>query len=425
MTTIRNLDLSKHPCFNKEVKGRFGRVHLPVAPKCNIKCNYCNRKYDCVNESRPGVTSTVLSPEQSLEYMRRVLEKEPRISVAGIAGPGDPFANGEQTMETMRLLRQEFPELILCLASNGMAIGPYIEELAEIGVSHVTITINAVDPAIGAKIYGWVTDGKVVYRGMQAAELLLARQLEAVRKLKENNITVKINSIIIPGINDNHIIEVAKKMQYLGADLLNCMALFPNVDTPFGDIEQPGKKMVNAIRREAEQYMPQMRHCTRCRADAVGLLDDDKTEEFRGCLSACAKLPTVAKIERPYIAVATLEGILVNQHLGEAEKFQIWGKKEDTLLLIEEREAPDQGGGLRRWIRLSKILGDCQAVLVSGIGATPYEILSKSGIKPLTMNGFIEDGLKRVFGGKDVSVLQARKETCSKGGCSGQGGGCL
>ena len=66
---------------------------------------------------------------------------EPRISVAGIAGPGDPFANGEQTMETMRILRREFPELILCLASNGMAIGPYIEELAEIGVSHVTIIV--------------------------------------------------------------------------------------------------------------------------------------------------------------------------------------------------------------------------------------------------------------------------------------------
>ena len=93
--------------------------------------------------------------------------------------------------------------------------------------------------------------------------------------------------------------------------------------------------------------------------------------------------------------------------------------------MIEEREAPDQGGGLRRWVRLSKILGDCQAVLVSGIGATPHEILNKSGIKPLTMNGFIEDGLKRVFEGKDVSVLQARKETCSKGGCAGQGGGCL
>ena len=425
MTTLQNLDLSKHPCFNKEVKGRFGRVHLPVAPKCNIKCNYCNRKYDCVNESRPGVTSSVLSPEQSLHYMRKVLAKEPRISVAGIAGPGDPFANGDQTMETMRLLRREFPELILCLASNGMAIGPYIEELAEIGVSHVTVTINAVDPDIGARIYGWVRDGKIVYRGRQAAELLLARQLKAVKKLKEHGITVKINSIIIPGINDQHIVAVAAKMQELGADLLNCMALFPNVDTPFGNIEQPGKEMVNSIRRAAEAYMPQMRHCTRCRADAVGLLDDDRTEEFRGCLSACAKLPAPAAPERPFVAVATMEGILVNQHLGEAETFQIWEEKEGSFRLVDERPAPEHGGGLRRWLRLAKTLGDCQAVLVSGIGATPHEILTKSGLKPLTMNGFIEEGLKRVFAGEDLTVLQARKETCATGGCSGQGGGCL
>jgi len=170
--------------------------------------------------------------------------------------------------------------------------------------------------------------------------------------------------------------------------------------------------------------MPQMRHCTRCRADAVGLLEDDKTEKFRGCLSACAKLPAAASQERPYVAVATLEGILVNQHLGEAEKFQIWEKKEETFRLVEERVAPDQGGGLRRWVRLSKTLADCRAVLVSGIGETPHEILSKSGLKPLTMNGFIEDGLKRIFAGKDVSVLQARKESCKS--CSGgKGAGCL
>ncbi len=91
-------DFRSHPCFNADAKGKFGRVHLPVAPKCNIKCNFCDRKYDCVNESRPGVTSTILSPEQAGIYMQRVLEKEPRISVAGIAGPGDPFANGPETI---------------------------------------------------------------------------------------------------------------------------------------------------------------------------------------------------------------------------------------------------------------------------------------------------------------------------------------
>ena len=41
----------------------------------NIQCNYCKRGYDCVNESRPGVTSEVLSPEQALAYTIRLKEK--------------------------------------------------------------------------------------------------------------------------------------------------------------------------------------------------------------------------------------------------------------------------------------------------------------------------------------------------------------
>lgn len=424
MTTLQTVDYTRHPCFNPKVKGQFGRVHLPVAPKCNIKCNFCNRKYDCVNESRPGVTSTVLSPEQAKIYMQKVLEAEPRITVAGIAGPGDPFANPDETMATMRLVRQEFPDTILCLASNGLGIAPYVDELAEIGVSHVTITVNAVDPEIGAKVYSWVRDGNVLYRGRQAAELLLSRQLTAIEKLKRHGITVKINSIIIPGVNDGHIVAVAARMKELGADLLNCMAMFPNVDTPFANIPEPSKAMVAEIRREAEEYLPQMRHCTRCRADAVGLLGDDKTDEMRGCLSACASLPAESGGSRPYVAVATLEGVLVNQHLGEAERFQIWEERDDAFHLVEERPAPKANGGMQRWTALARLLGDCRAVLVSSIGETPQNILGKAGVKPVVMSGFIENGLKAVYRGEGVSALKGRRSPCAKGACSGSGGGC-
>ncbi|NTV13340.1 MAG: radical SAM protein [Desulfobulbaceae bacterium] len=419
-------DFAKHPCFNAKVKGQFGRVHLPVAPKCNIKCNFCNRKYDCVNESRPGVTSSILSPDQALTYMEKVLAKEPRITVAGIAGPGDPFANPEETMATLRGIRKRFPEMILCLASNGMAIGPYIPELAELDVSHVTITVNGVNPAITSQIYSWVSDGKVLYRGIQGAELLLARQLAAIKGLKAHGITVKVNNIVVPGINDQHVEEVAAAMQELGVDLLNCMALFPNVDTPFADLPQPGKEEMAALRAKAEKYLPQMRHCTRCRADAVGLLDEDRTEEFRGCLSACATLPKPAPVEeRPYVAVATMEGVLVNQHLGEAERFQIWQKGVEGFQMVEERLTPESGGGIRRWLRMGKLLGDCRAVLVSGIGEKPREILAKTGVRPVEMNGFIEAGLAAVYEGKKVEQLKARKVKCAGGGCAGGGGGCV
>jgi len=417
------LDIKRHPCFNAEVKGECGRVHLPVAPKCNILCNYCNRKYDCVNESRPGVTSSVLTPRQALAYLEQVLEKEPRITVAGIAGPGDPFANPQETLETIRLVRGRFPDLLLCLATNGLGLLSHLQALADLHVSHVTLTVNAVDPEIGQKIYPWVRDGKQLYRGLKAAELLLGRQLEAIAGLKSLGIMVKVNTIIIPGVNEDHVPAVAQTMAALEVDVLNCMPMYPNAGTPFAEIPEPTAEQMVLLRAKAGKFLPQMRHCTRCRADAVGLLEEDRTEELRGCLSACAEMNPLWAPDRPYVAVATQEGLLVNLHLGEATSFQIWGPGETGgFRLIEERPAPATGGGGDRWWAMAQTLRDCRAVLVSAVGETPKAVLTESGTLPLEMTGFIEEGLKAIYEGGAVSFFKARKGGLAKG-CPGKGMG--
>lgn len=79
----------------------------------------------------------------------------------------------------------------------------------DLQVSHVTITANAVDPEIGRQIYRWVRDGNKVYRGLAAAELMLQRQLAAIAALKDGGLTVKVNTIVIPGVNDEHVPAVA------------------------------------------------------------------------------------------------------------------------------------------------------------------------------------------------------------------------
>ncbi|MDZ7642052.1 MAG: radical SAM protein [Desulfurivibrio sp.] len=418
-------DLSRHPCFNAGVKGQFGRVHLPVAPKCNIKCNYCNRKYDCVNESRPGVTSTILTPEQALAYMEKVLVAEPRITVAGIAGPGDPFANAAETLGTMQLLRYYYPELILCLSSNGLELAPHVDEVASIGVSHVTVTVNGIDPQITRQIYSFVRQGKVFYRDLQGAELLLARQLKAIEKLKSRGITVKVNFIVIPGVNDQHADATAKVMAELGVDLFNCMAMLPNADTPLATYGEPDRPLMEQLRAQCEEHLPQMRHCRRCRADAVGLLEQDRSGELAGCLNACATLPPPSEQPRPYVAVASLEGMLVNQHLGETTSLLIYEQVEDGYLLREERPAPRPGGGVGRWQALTRVLNDCRAVLVSDMGDSPRQILSEAGIQPVTMSGFIEAGLTAIYTGEGLHSLQRRApKSCSAGGCQGTGTGC-
>ena len=60
------MNLDNHPCFNKKSCKDFGRVHLPGAQAWNIQANFCKRKFDCVNEGRPGVSSSFLSPDQAM-----------------------------------------------------------------------------------------------------------------------------------------------------------------------------------------------------------------------------------------------------------------------------------------------------------------------------------------------------------------------
>ncbi len=284
-----------HPCFSREASASCGRVHLPVAPGCNIQCNYCNRRHDCVNESRPGVTSAILTPRQALEYTKRVLDKEPRITVVGIAGPGDPMANPDETLETLRLIRQAYPHMLFCLSSNGLAMPGYVADLAALGLTHATITMSTVDPAIGARIYAWVREGSTVHRGQDAAELLLARQLESIAALKAHGLVVKVNAVMIPGVNISNdcapLKSVAKTASELGVDLMNLISMLPTADTPFEDLVEPTKEEVATLRGQMSHLVPQMTHCRRCRADAVGLLCADRSGELGGVLAACAKPP--------------------------------------------------------------------------------------------------------------------------------------
>ena len=417
-------NFENHPCFNPEAKGKFGRVHLPVAPKCNVQCRFCNRKYDCVNESRPGVTSSLLSPGQALHYVTRLLDMGKPISVAGIAGPGDPFANPEETMETMRLLRRKLPDLLLCVSTNGLGVGPYIPELAQIGVSHVTVTVSALDPEIGAQVYAWVRDGKKVYRGTEGAELMIQRQLAAIQLLKEHDIVVKVNSILIPGVNDHHIYEIAARCKAMGVDLHNIIPLCPVEGTPFADIEEPSGKQVNELREVCGKLVTQMTHCQRCRADACGLLCEGTTQETMKLLQEASNAPINPDDNRPYVAVATREGVLVNLHLGEAEEFQIYTQADGEFLRVDTRKAPPPGCGDTRWLTLARWLNDCRAVLVSSAGPKPTDALQKEGIKVIVMEGLIDEALASIYSGQEVKA-PVRAFKCGKGaGCTGDGTGC-
>lgn len=272
--------IDQHPCYSGGGFRNHARIHLPVAVGCNIQCNYCDRRYDCVNESRPGVTSQILTPDEAVDLVARVLDKIPQVSVVGIAGPGDPLANPDTTLRTLALVQQQFPQLKLCLSTNGLTLANYADDLAELNVEYVTVTVNTIDPHTAARIYSWVRwDGQRL-TGMDAAETLLARQLIGLQCLADLGILVKVNSVLMPGINDKELPAIAQAVRDLGATLLNIMPLVRAPGSQFEDMPTVTRAQLEQARQECAAIMPLMKHCQQCRADAIGFLQDDRSAEF-------------------------------------------------------------------------------------------------------------------------------------------------
>ncbi len=273
----KNNIMDIHPCFSEEAHHKFGRIHLPVAPHCNIQCRYCIRKYDCANESRPGITSNVLSPQAALERVRAVVERNENISVIGIAGPGDPLAN-EATFETMSMVHREFPELVLCISTNGLALPDSIEGLMRSGVRSITITINAATPAVAERIYSRVSYKGKRYTGKEAAQRIVSNQWRGLINAVDAGFIVKVNTVLIPGINDAEIPLIAWGAGERGADIMNIMPLIPQAE--FADLSRPSRETIKRKRKECSERIPQMSHCRQCRADACGILGEDKDMEL-------------------------------------------------------------------------------------------------------------------------------------------------
>jgi nitrogen fixation protein NifB len=277
--------MDTHPCYSARAAKRYGRIHLSVAPRCNLRCRYCDRRFDCANECRPGVTSRVLAPQEAVEVLASAVRRDPRLRVVGFAGPGDPLAN-EATFQTLELLRGRFPQLSRCLSTNGLLLRERLADLRRSGVDSVTVTMNAVAAGVGAAIYAAVRLNGRVYRDEEGAGVLLERQLAGIAAAVADGMRVKVNAVLIPGVNDTHLPRVARVARTLGVRLMNVMPLYPLGE--FAALPEPAEEDLDQVREECAADMEQMRHCAQCRADAAGLLG--------GCRKLARRVPVTAAV---------------------------------------------------------------------------------------------------------------------------------
>ncbi len=427
--------IANHPCYSEEAHHFFARMHVAVAPACNIQCHYCNRKYDCANESRPGVVSELLTPEQAVKKVKAVAAAIPQMTVLGIAGPGDPLANPQRTFSTFQMLSEQTPDIKLCVSTNGLNLPESVEELIKHNIDHVTITINCVDPVIGAKIYPWIYWNHRRIRGVKAARILIEQQQKGLEMLVKRGILVKINSVLIPGVNDQHLKEVSRIVKAKGAFLHNVMPLIAEAEhgTFYGVMGQrsPSADELQDLQDACSGDMNMMRHCRQCRADAVGMLGEDRGEEFTLekiealDIDYAAAMPRRAEVQaaineelqsikaqkkrlatlhipmNPHsqilrqhravlMAVATTGAGMINQHFGHAREFLIYEASPAGVRFIGHRKVDTYchgdescGDADRTLHRSISALEGCEAVLCSKIGFEPWSALEAAGIQPV------------------------------------------
>jgi len=257
----------RHPCYNPGAHNVFGRIHLPVSPACNIGCRFCIRAFDATTQ-RPGVSRGVLSPLEAVGLVERALALCPQITVVGVAGPGESLAS-LHALAALSLVHQRFPGLIGCLSTNGLQLRKYVGQLVDAGVRTVSVTVNAVDPAILERINAGISLKGRWIAGREGAELLIREQLAGIGEAVVQGLIVKTNAVLIPGINDDHVGQIARVVSGAGAGMMNVIPLIPNHE--LAHIPAPDCEMLREARAAAEVHLPVFRHCRQCRADACGI----------------------------------------------------------------------------------------------------------------------------------------------------------
>jgi len=223
----------------------------------------------CTEIQHPGWTARLLSVAEAVNFIESIVsERQAYDFVVGVAGPGDALAN-DQTFQTLALIHNRYPQILKCLCTNGLLLEDKLEAVVDAGVRALTVTVNASDSRAGKHIYSWVKYQETIYRGEEAAALLITKQFSGIKKALDAGLSLKINTVLIPGVNDQHMAKLALHLREVGIRLMNIMPLIPS--GKMKNNRAPTCDELRKIRQDCEKIIPQFYKCEQCRADVVYL----------------------------------------------------------------------------------------------------------------------------------------------------------
>ena len=169
-------------CFGRDIY----YLRLSVTDLCNLRCIYCMPE-DGVEKKRHD---DILSIEEITEIVRAAVACG--ITKVRVTG-GEPLVR-KGIVEICRRIAEMPGIRELCMTTNGILLPEYAGELKNAGVNRLNISLDSVDP----ETYRKITRIGTLDRALAGVEAALATGFD----------TVKINAVLIGGVNDNEILSL-------------------------------------------------------------------------------------------------------------------------------------------------------------------------------------------------------------------------
>lgn len=165
---------------------QYNRIHdylrISLTERCNLRCFYCMPEKGILLSEK----SMLMSKDEIIaiagEFVKLGVKK---IRLTG----GEPLLR-KDAAEIITALSQ-FP-VELTLTTNGILVDNFIDVFKQAGIKHLNVSLDSLQPEKMSKI----TRRDYFDRIMNNVNLLI-----------ENNFIVKINTVLIRGVNDDEIID--------------------------------------------------------------------------------------------------------------------------------------------------------------------------------------------------------------------------
>lgn len=172
----------------KVLTDKFGRkinyLRLAVTDRCNFRCQYC----------MPACGSNIVDRKELLSFkeMYRIVRvlSELGVNKVRLTG-GEPFVRKDFVNFLESLSFNDKLESIN-ITSNGVLVAPNIPKLEELGINNINLSIDSLQKEKFNKITRRESFDAVY---------------ETLEKLQESPINLKLNVVVIPGVNTDEIID--------------------------------------------------------------------------------------------------------------------------------------------------------------------------------------------------------------------------